>query len=206
MVWRGVGAALIASCTLTAAACGLLSRSSELPRYDPSVYAALPTPLPSASPDAFAWSNGAEYAIVVRKHEHTLTLYHHGQEEKVYPVVLGIAPSGPKTYRGDLRTPEGVYRIVYKRPHERWSRFMLLSYPNDIDRRRYAMALTAGRVPIIDGIAPGPGNAVGIHGTDREDANIEGVDWTWGCISMLNPHVEELYAVVPLGTPVLIEE
>jgi lipoprotein-anchoring transpeptidase ErfK/SrfK len=83
---------------------------------------------------------------------------------------------------------------------------MLLSYPNDIDRRRYAMALTDGRVPIIDGAPPGPGNAVGIHGTDREDANVRGVDWTWGCISLLNPHIEELYDLVPLGTPVLIEE
>ena len=153
-----------------------------------------------------SWSEGAEYAIVVRKHEHTLTLYHWTEQEKVYPIVLGIAPSGPKTYRGDLRTPEGVYRIVWKRPHDRWSRFMLLSYPNDVDRQRYAMELTEGRVPIIDGRPPGPGNAVGIHGTDREDANAHGVDWTWGCISLLNPHVEELYAAVPIGTPVLIEE
>jgi lipoprotein-anchoring transpeptidase ErfK/SrfK len=35
---------------------------------------------------------------------------------------------------------------------------------------------------------------------------VRGVDWTWGCISLLNPHVEELYDIVPVGTPVLIEE
>jgi murein L,D-transpeptidase YafK len=206
MVWRGVGAALIVCFAVTVTACNLFSRSSNLPSYDPALYAAAnATPAPSPTP-AFSWANGAEYAIVIRKHEHTLTLYHRTEQEKVYPVVLGIAPSGPKTYRGDLRTPEGVYRIVFKKPHERWSRFMLLSYPNDVDRQRYAMALTEGRVPIIDGAAPGPGNAVGIHGTDREASNIQGVDWTWGCISMLNPHVEELYQTVPIGTPVLIEE
>jgi murein L,D-transpeptidase YafK len=202
---HGIGGALIVLCALTTAACGFWSRTNGLPRYDPSIYAVTPTPAPTAPPE-FAWANGAEYAIVVRKHERTLALYHRTQQEKVYPVVIGIAPSGPKTYRGDLRTPEGVYRIVAKRPHERWSRFMLLSYPNDVDRRRYAMALNEGRVPIIDGEAPGPGNAVGIHGTDRENANVSGVDWTWGCISLLNPNIEELYEIVPLGTPVRIEE
>jgi murein L,D-transpeptidase YafK len=202
---NGVGAALSVLCALSAAACGIWSRTHDLPKYDPSLYASSATPAPSPSP-ALTWAHDAEYAIVVRKHEHTLTLYHWTEQEKVYPVVLGIAPSGPKTYRGDLRTPEGVYHIVLKRPHERWSRFMLLSYPNDVDRQRYAMALTDGRVPIIDGEPPGPGNAVGIHGTDREDANIQGVDWTWGCVSLLNPHIDELYDVVPLGTPVLIED
>jgi len=83
---------------------------------------------------------------------------------------------------------------------------MLLSYPNDVDRQRYAMELTEGHVPIIDGHPPGLGNAVGIHGTDREEQNARGVDWTWGCISLLNPHVEELYQTVPVGTPVKIEE
>jgi len=206
MVRRGVAVAALVACTFAVAACGFFSHKSDLPHYDAALYAAAnATPAPSPSP-AMSWSNGAEYAIIVRKHEHTLTVYHWTEQEKVYPVVLGIAPSGPKTYRGDLRTPEGVYRIVWKKPHDRWSRFMLLSYPNDSDRQRYAMALTEGRVPVIDGVAPGPGNAVGIHGTDREAANIKGVDWTYGCISLLNPHVEELYETVPLGTPVLIEE
>ncbi len=81
---------------------------------------------------------------------------------------------------------------------------MLLSYPNDQDRDRYVMALTEGRVPIIDGQAPGIGGAVGIHGTDREDSNARGNDWTFGCVSLLNQHVAELYELIPIGTPVLI--
>jgi murein L,D-transpeptidase YafK len=203
----GIAVVVGVVCALTVAACGFFSRSTPpLPIYDPTLYSMGATPAPSPSPGAFAWAGGAPYAVVVRKHEHTLTVYRGTEQLKVYPVVIGIAPSGPKTYRGDLRTPEGVYRIVGKRLHERWSRFMLLSYPNEDDLHRYAMALTDGRVPIIDGIAPGPGNAVGIHGTDRTDANVRGVDWTWGCISLLNPHVEELYDIVPVGTPVMIEE
>jgi len=94
---------------------------------------------------------------------------------------------------------------VLKKPHPRWSRFMLLSYPNDGDRQRYAMALSEGQVPVVDGQARAR-NAVGIHGTDRLDANARGVDWTWGCVSMFNSHIEELYELIPVGTPVLIQE
>jgi murein L,D-transpeptidase YafK len=191
---------------VVAAACDLTRTRRDLPTYDPSLYAGTLSPSPSPSPDPFVWTNGSEWAIIIRKHERTLALYHFTQQERVYPVVLGIAPDGPKTYRGDLRTPEGVYRVTFKKPHPRWSRFMLLSYPNDGDRVRYAMALGEGRVPIIDGEAPGLGGSVGIHGSDRENQNIQGVNWTWGCISLLNQHVEELYERVPLGTPVMIEE
>ena len=190
---------------LSVAACGLFGPATDLPQSDPALFTTrFATPSPSPAP--LAWAGSSEYAIVVRKHEHTLSLYRRAAQQKVYPIVLGIAPSGPKTYRGDLRTPEGVYRIVLKKPHPRWSRFMLLSYPNDGDRQRYAMALSEGQVPVVDGQAPGLGNAVGIHGTDRLDANARGVDWTWGCVSMFNSHIEELYELIPVGTPVLIQE
>lgn len=186
------------------AACGLFDRKTVAPSPDPSVYVAS-TPTPFVSP-GFTWSGSAEHAIIVRKQERTLTVYRNGGQLKVYPVVLGIAPTGTKVYQGDLRTPEGVYYISGKRVHAKWSRFMLLSYPNDHDRRRYAMAVSEGRVPIIDGIAPGLGGAVGIHGTDREESNVRGIDWTWGCVSLLNEHVDELYDIVQVGTPVLILE
>ena len=199
-----VRAVLLATIVVLAAG-GACARRSDLPHYDPALYAAAPSPAISPTPP-FTWTNGSEYALVVRKAERTLTLYRRGLQEVVYPIVLGIASSGPKLYQGDLRTPEGVYYISFKKPHDRWMRFMLLSYPNDGDRQRYAMALSEGRVPIIDGRPPGEGGAIGIHGTDREDMNIAGVDWTWGCVSMLNEHVAELYDRVGIGTPVLIED
>ena len=200
MLRKVVAEAVVAVVVSTLAACGLLRPPP--PVRDPTLLAS-PTPSPSPTP-AFAWANGNEYAVVIRKEERTLTVYHRSEQVKVYPIVLGIASYGPKVYQGDLRTPEGVYRISSKRPHARWSRFMLLSYPNDQDRDRYAMALNEGRVPIIDGHAPGIGGAVGIHGSDREDSNSRGDDWTWGCISLLNQHVAELYDTIPIDTPVLI--
>jgi murein L,D-transpeptidase YafK len=169
---------VVAAVMSMVAACALLRPPPPAP--DPTL---LPSPTPSPSPTpAFAWAKDSEYAVIVRKEERTLTVYHRTEQAKVYPIVLGIASYGPKVYQGDLRTPEGVYRISSKRQHARWSRFMLLSYPNDQDRDRYAMALTEGRVPIIDGQAPGIGGAVGIHGTDREDSNARGNDWTFGCV------------------------
>lgn len=200
MLRNVVAGAVVVAVASTLAACALLVPPKPTP--DP---ATVVTPTPTASPTpAFAWSKGSEYAVIVRKEERTLTVYHRTEQIKVYPIVLGIAAAGPKVYQGDLRTPEGVYRISSKRAHQRWSRFMLLSYPNDDDRTRYAMALSEGRVPVIDGRAPGIGSAVGIHGTDREDSNARGDDWTFGCVSLLNQHVVELYDLVPLGTPVLI--
>lgn len=192
--------AVIVAVVSTLAACAILRPPSPAP--DPTLLTA-PPPAPSPTP-AFSWANGSEYALVVRKEERTLTVYRRSEQTKVYPIVLGIASYGAKVYQGDLRTPEGVYRISSKRPHARWSRFMLLSYPNNQDYQRYAMALNEGRVPIIDGRAPGIGGAVGIHGTDREDSNVRGDDWTFGCVSLLNQHVAELYETVPIGTPVLI--
>lgn len=200
MLRNVVAGMVVAAIMSMVAACALLRPPPPAP--DPTL---LPSPTPSPSPTpAFAWAKDSEYAVIVRKEERTLTVYHRTEQAKVYPIVLGIASYGPKVYQGDLRTPEGVYRISSKRPHARWSRFMLLSYPNDQDRDRYAMALTEGRVPIIDGQAPGIGGAVGIHGTDREDSNARGNDWTFGCVSLLNQHVAELYELIPIGTPVLI--
>jgi murein L,D-transpeptidase YafK len=200
MLRHVVVGAVVAVVVSTLAACALLRPPP--PSLNPALLAT-PTPSPSPTP-AFAWAADSEYAIIVRKEERTLTVYHRTEQQKVYPIVLGIASYGPKVYQGDLRTPEGVYRISSKRPHARWGRFMSLSYPNDQDRDRYAMALSEGRVPIIDGHAPGIGGAVGIHGTDREDSNVRGDDWTWGCVSLLNEHVAELYDTIPIGTPVLI--
>lgn len=203
MVGRA-GRALIAGVVVwTAASCVAPERAS-LPTYDPAAYSG-PAPVPSPSP-APGLAEGNEYSIIVRKRERSLALYLKGEQVKVWPVVLGMAPFGPKLYQGDLRTPEGLYFISGKRPHEKWSRFMLLSYPGPLDRDRYRTALADGLVPVIDGLPPGVGGDVGIHGTDRFDANVRGVDWTLGCVSMFNEHVSELYDIVPVGTPVMIEE
>ena len=46
----------------------------------------------------------------------------------------------------------------------------------------------------------------GIHGTDKPSVNAHQIDWTWGCISLQNPDIEDLVTLVPVGTLVLIED
>ena len=143
-------------------------------------------------------------AIVVAKSQRTLYLYRDGVLAHRYKVVLGRHPTGPKRYEGDMRTPEGIYRIVGKYEHPRWAYFLALDYPNPDDLRRYERDLEARLVPVIEGTVVGVGNEIGIHGNDRPRAQRDGVDWTMGCIAMDNEDVRQLYATVVIGTPVLV--
>ena len=108
-------------------------------------------------------------------------------------------------HEGDKRTPLGLYMIVSKDHHPRWSRFMRIDYPNANDRLQYQKNLETGKIPKWKDDYPGPGGAIGIHGTDNEAFNRVKINWTLGCISMLNKDVNELYSLVPLGTLVYIK-
>lgn len=152
------------------------------------------------------WAEGEEYLIVVRRSCRTLDLYRWGHLLRRYPAVFGRNPVGAKLYEGDLRTPAGFYTIIEKRYHDRWARFMLLDYPNATDGQRYAEAIGAGELPDELGRTPGIGGAIGIHGSDKEDLNAQGIDWTLGCISLMSRDAIELDGLVPVGTPVWIQE
>lgn len=134
-----------------------------------------------------------------------MNLYQYGRLTRSYPAVFG-RKSGKKMYEGDQRTPTGLYMIIDKDHHRRWSRFMLLDYPTEHDVRRYWQNIAAGAVPKRgDGYA-GIGGAIGIHGTDRERFNRVGINWTLGCISLFNADVKELYNFVSVGTLVYIKD
>lgn len=153
------------------------------------------------------WASDEAQLIIVDKTARTLFLYEHGIAVRRYPVVLG-RNRGRKVFEGDRRTPSGLYRITWKRPHPKYDRFMLLSYPNERDRRNYLAALEQGAVPRLDkaGRVRGPGGSVGIHGSDKEDLNRVGINWTYGCVSLANRDVEELYGLVGAGARVLIHD
>ncbi len=135
----------------------------------------------------------------------TLAVYEGDRLVKEYPIVLGGDPYWAKLYEGDLRTPEGDYHIVSKYFHPSWSRFMLLDYPNERNRAIYDWSLEHDLIPRDGGMPAGIGGAIGIHGTRDDDLNRRGVNWTLGCISLLNRDVDELYDRVPIGTRVFIE-
>jgi L,D-peptidoglycan transpeptidase YkuD (ErfK/YbiS/YcfS/YnhG family) len=83
---------------------------------------------------------------------------------------------------------------------------MLLDYPTEYDVHRYWQHVALGKIPRRGDGYPGAGSAIGIHGTDKENFNRLGINWTLGCISLLNHDMKELHALVPVGTLVYIKE
>jgi murein L,D-transpeptidase YafK len=148
------------------------------------------------------WASAESAVVVVNKACHTLHVYQYGRLTHTYPAVFGQNP-GRKLHQGDRRTPLGLYTIIDKDPHPRWSRFMLIDYPSEEDRRRYREAIETGDIAKRVG-NPGPGGAVGIHGTDRESFNRTGINWTLGCVSLLSKDVKELDQLISVGTLVYI--
>ncbi len=140
--------------------------------------------------------------ILVRKLDRRLTVYKGLTPLKTYPVVLGRNPRADKLVQGDLCTPEGVYKVVNKYPHAKWSKFILLDYPNTQNWLRFSRAKKAGKIPPTADI----GGAIGIHGTEDDLRNISGENWTWGCISLRNKDVDDLYSLITADTLVVIKK
>jgi murein L,D-transpeptidase YafK len=161
---------------------------------------------PLADEDRIDWAAGEPWFVVVRTSCRTLDVYRYGDRVRSYPAVFGLGGTGGKFYEGDRRTPSGLYAIVDVRPHPRWRWFLLLDYPNLDDVRRYEVAIASGRIPMLGNRPVAVGGAIGIHGTDKPELNRKNVDWTFGCISLGNDEVADLAGLVPVGTPVLIED
>lgn len=145
------------------------------------------------------------WSVMVSKWRHVLRVYYKGHLYKSYRAVFGRSQDpGTKLWAGDRRTPEGVYNIIKKFYSPRWRRFLKLNYPNDVDRARYDELRAERLVPRVRGGVASEGNAIGIHGTDQPVLNAGDINWTTGCISVDNAAVLELYALLPIGTLVVI--
>ena len=116
---------------------------------------------------------------------------------KTYRVAIGVGTPGEKVSGGDDRTPEGNYIIDAKNPKSEFHRALHISYPNKHDR---LFSQQHGKHA---------GGLIAIHGTPDfierlQDAG-EHPDWTAGCIGVRNTEIEEIYALVPVGTPIDIK-
>jgi len=179
--------------------------------------------------------------LLVIKSERRVELWVGDRMIKAYRAQLGQRPVGPKTRRGDKRTPEGTYVLCDLRS-SKYHRGLWINYPNLDDAEA---ALRAGRIgrrehdaiaaALARGECPPSSTALGglilIHGQqpaltaaqlekhrrrpqrvpapfepgDAEPAAMrEYLDWTNGCVSLFNPDVRELHALLPVGTPVTI--
>ena len=133
------------------------------------------------------------YAIIVSKLDHRLILYKAGKPYKTFRVGIGRNGSSDKLHAGDDATPEGRYFITKKNPRSRYYKAMLINYPNEEDRARFAAAKRRGAISRSAGI----GGLVEIHGGGDDSM-------TYGCISLDNDGLDELYRLVGVGTPVTI--
>lgn len=134
--------------------------------------------------------------VLILKHERKLILLNGNQEVRSYRIALGGNPFGPKTYRGDNRTPEGFYTIDGRNPASQYHRSLHISYPNAEDRAR---ARKLGKHP---------GGDIFIHGLPNGQGWVGKAhtlhDWTLGCIAVTNEEIEEIWKLVANGTTVEI--
>lgn len=129
-------------------------------------------------------------SIVVHKERRRMYLMNAGDVLEAHDFELGFAPTGHKEVEGDGRTPEGAYYIDRKNPNSQFYLSIGISYPNEVDR---AKARSMGK---------SPGGDIFIHGTPRKFVGEP--DWTWGCLAVRDRAMEDIYAMVEVGTPIYL--
>ncbi|MCB1853261.1 MAG: L,D-transpeptidase [Pseudomonadales bacterium] len=131
---------------------------------------------------------------------------------------IAIGSNGPSVAKlvSDETTPLGDFHISGINPRSRYHLFMALDYPTMEHAQR---ALDDGRIDIEEYVAvsnawlagsPPPQNTrlggyLGIHGLGEGSTKIHGsVNWTDGCIAVTNEQMDELAALVGVGTKVSV--
>src|SRR6202000_57061 len=107
---------------------------------------------------------GDVYIIVIKSH-YELQLFDQKGWYASYPAVFGSKSLDDKMVMGDRKTPEGIYHIVAKRPHEKWNKILDLDYPTASDIAKFNERKTRGLIPKDAKI----GNGIAIHGTWPHD-------------------------------------
>lgn len=155
-----------------------------------------PVPAPAASvPAASAPVPRLADYLLIDKSDRTLTLFSGGAPIRRYGgLQFGDAPFGHKRFEGDERTPEGLYFIDARNPNSAYHLSLRVSYPDANDRAR---AAAFGR---------SPGGDIFLHGQPNAlpAGRVPG-DWTDGCVALTNAEIEEVWSLVPDGTPIMIE-
>jgi murein L,D-transpeptidase YafK len=135
--------------------------------------------------------------VLISKKKRRVYLFKGSRVLKSFVTAFGDL-NGPKHFDGDMKTPEGVYFIDGKNPQSAYHLGLHISYPNATD---IAYAKKYGK---------SPGNDIMIHGFPNDPfsrAFVEQahpLDWTRGCVAVTDAEIEQVYALVPLQTPVTI--
>jgi len=133
------------------------------------------------------------------------------------PADFGVSPED-KERRGSLsetgmwRTPEGTFFVCAKNPYSAYYKAFVLNYPTpeDAERGYRDGIISRGERDAIVSAArnyrtPPMGTALGgmieIHGNGTAGRS----NWTRGCIAIRDLHMDDLWEIVQVGTPVIVE-
>jgi murein L,D-transpeptidase YafK len=135
-------------------------------------------------------------SILILKKDHVLELLANGHVIHSYKVALGRGGLAAKQREGDGRTPEGHYKIDSRNAASHYHKALHISYPDSIDRTRAAkLGVSPGGEIMIHGLP----NGMGWLGTSHRF-----YDWTLGCVAVTDSEIDEIWDLVPVGTPVEI--
>ena len=134
--------------------------------------------------------------VIVVKSQRTLTLVSHGNVLRTYKVALGGSPVGAKEQQGDHKTPEGHYVLDRRNAKSRFYKSIHVSYPSERDKQKASeVGVSAGGDIMIHGLPNGFGWLGATHRAQ---------DWTDGCVAVTNAEMDEIWGLVPDGTPIEI--
>ena len=166
--------------------------------------------------------SAAPHVLLAIKHEYKMYYYQSGTLINTFDIALSQESKGAKQIQGDNKMPEGEYRIIQKSrgpfggsvSEYFGPAWMRLNYPNNFDAERglranlispelYHSIVKANEKHSEPNKNTKLGGGIGIHGW-KGDWPLNFRDLTWGCISMKNQELDELYDKLPLGTTVII--
>ncbi|WP_295402543.1 L,D-transpeptidase family protein [uncultured Thiocystis sp.] len=136
--------------------------------------------------------------VVVKKSERRIELLSRGQVVRKYRVALGGSPNGHKYREGDQRTPVGDYVLNWRNPRSNYYKAIHISYPNEQDKF------------VSRQLGFNPGGMIMLHGfpnyiqSESMRRLYTNTDWTHGCIAVQNHEIDEIWNLVPDGTPIRI--
>jgi len=181
----------------------ILISESNVTDINETIKVALPKKI-----DIFEWKQNDEFLqdgkatkLVVVKSKHVLVLFNNeGDVLSRHRVSLGENPLGTKLKQGDKKTPEGIYHIRDIRRDPKYHKEILISYPNEEDRRR-SRELGFNPGGGITFHAQVPWNWDG-HGDNYTLSH----DWTNGCVSMTNYGMDTIWNMIDMHTVIEIRE
>lgn len=156
--------------------------------------------------------------IRVSKASKTLYVYRGTKLLHKFAADFGYNAFSDKERRGSSRdpdhwrTPEGVFYVINKNPNSQFYKALVLNYPtaedaergrrtNLISEREYRAIVRAEEEFKVPPMNTALGGFIEIHGRGTG----AGVNWTQGCVALHDEHLDELWKLAKVGTPVLIE-